>query len=107
MGVSKDCCSICGSVLGNLDPPFIFTNTHNTIKSCSLPATLSLQVIEAVIAQFGGLLRDELGELMKRTDILRSCDESINSKDFSTDSFGSGFRVCRSAPQSISESESD
>ena len=80
-------------MLGNFDFPFIFTNTHNTIKACSLPATLSLEVIKAAIAQFGGLLREELGELMEHsTDILRSCD---NSKDFSTDSFGSDFKLCR------------
>lgn len=55
-------------------------------------------------AQFGGLLREELGELMERTHILRSCDESINSKDFSTDSFGSHFEVI---PVPFSSTDSD
>ena len=76
-------------MLKKLEPPFIFTNTHNTIKSCSLPSTLSLDVIKAAVAQFGGLLREELGQLMKHTDMLDSCDESINSQDFLVDSFGS------------------
>jgi hypothetical protein len=70
-------------------------NTHNTIKACSLPSTLSLEVIKAAVAQFGGQLRDELGELMKRTEMLQSCDESINSKVFSSSSsLGSDFQVC-------------
>ena len=92
-GVSKFCCPICGFVLKNVEPPFIFTNTHNTIKACSLPPTLSLDVIKAAVAQFGAQLREELGELMKRTVMLQSCDESINSKDFSEESFGSDFRL--------------
>lgn len=81
-------------MLKNVERPFIFTNTHNTIRACSLPATLPLNVIEAAIAQFGYQLREELGELMKRTDVLHSCDESINSKDFSAESFGSNFEIC-------------
>ena len=81
-------------MFSNLEPPFIFTNTHNTIKSCSLPSTLSLDVIKAAVAQFGGQLREELGQLMKHTDLLHSCDESINSKDFSVESFGSDFELC-------------
>ena len=70
-------------MLKNVEPPFIFTNTHNTIKSCSLPSTLSFDVIKAAVAQFGGQLREE-----------HSCDESINSKDFSAESFGSDFEIC-------------
>ena len=89
--------------LGSLIP-FIFTNTHNTIKACSLPVTLLLEVIRAVISHFWGLLRDKLDELMKHTDILRSYDEPINSKDFSMDSFGSDIELCHSAP---SQPESD
>ena len=76
-------------MLRKVEPPFIFTNTHNIITSCSLPSTLSLDVIKAAVAQFGGQLREELGQLMMRTDMLDSCDESINSQDFSVDSFGS------------------
>lgn len=82
-------------MLTNVEPPFIFTNTHNTISSCSLPSTLSLDVIKAAVAHFGGQLREELGQLMKRSSMLESYDESINSKDFSADSFGSDFEVCR------------
>lgn len=81
-------------MLKNVEPRFIFTNTHNTVRSCSLPHTLSLDVIKAAVAQFGGQLREELGQLMERTDLLQSCDESINSKDFSAESFGSDFEVC-------------
>ena len=82
-------------MLRNIEPPFIFTNTHNTISACSLSPDLSLEVIQAAIAQFGGQLREELGALMKRTDILDSCDESINSRDLgSTESFGSKFAIC-------------
>jgi hypothetical protein len=77
-------------VLKNVDPPFIFTDPHNTIRACSLPPYLSLPVIQAAIAQFGGQLREELGQLMNRTALLESCDDSINSKDFSAESqFGS------------------
>ena len=86
-------------MLKNVVPPFIFTNTHNTISSCSLPPTLSLDVIKAAVAQFGGQLREELGQLMKRTDVLDSCDESINSKDFSVESFGSDFEFCTKVRQ--------
>ena len=81
-------------MLKNVRPPFIFTNTHNTIKSCSLPSTLSFDVIKAAVAQFGGQLREELGQLMECTDLVHSCDESINSKDFSAESFGSDFEIC-------------
>jgi hypothetical protein len=81
-------------VLKNVGPPFIFTNTHNTISACSLPSALSLEVIEAAIAQFGGQLRKELGQLMMRSDILESCDDSINSMDFSAESFGSHVAIC-------------
>ena len=85
-------------MLKTVKPQFIFTNTHNTIKACSLPAALPLDVIKAAIAQFRGQLREELGLLMKRTEPLESCDDSINSKDFSgssdSESFGSHFEVC-------------
>lgn len=81
-------------MLKNIKPSFIFTNTHNTIRACSLPTALSLDVIKAAVAQFGGQLREELAQLMECTDILQSCDESINSKDFSMKSFGSDFEVC-------------
>jgi hypothetical protein len=82
-------------VLKNVEPSFIFTNTHSTIRACSLPPALSLDVIKAAVAQFGGQLREELGQLMTRTDLLQSCDDSINSKDFSAESFGSDVEVCR------------
>ena len=60
-----------------------------------LSPELSLEVMQAAIAQFGGQLREELGALMERTDILDSCDESINSRDLgSTESFGSKFAIC-------------
>ena len=81
-------------MLKNVGPPFFFTATHNTISACSLPSDLSLDVIQAAIAQFGGQLREELGQLMQRTDMLQSCDDSINSKDFSAESFGSDYEVC-------------
>jgi hypothetical protein len=84
-------------VLKNVEPPFFFTNTHNTLRACSLPPSLSLDVIEAAIAQFGGQLREELVQLMNRTSLLESCDDSINSKDFSGESqFGSesDYEVC-------------
>lgn len=90
-GVSKLCCPICAFLLGAVEPQFIFTSAHNTIKACSLSSHFSLEVIQSAIAQFGGQLREELGELMKRTQVLQTCDESINSKGFSTDSFGSDF----------------
>jgi hypothetical protein len=106
VGVSKFCCPICGFLLMNIEPPFNFTNTHNTIKACSLPPTLSLDVIEAAVARFGHQLMEELGQLMKRTEMLDSCDESINSKDFSAESFGSDFRVCLPRPVGVGHSES-
>ena len=81
-------------MLKKVKPPFIFTNTHNTIKACSLPSTLPLDVIQVAVAQFGGQLREELAQLMRRTEMLHSCDESINSKDFSAESFGSDYEVC-------------
>ena len=81
-------------MLKNVEPPFIFTNTHNTIKSCLLPPTLSFDVIKAAVAQFRGQLREELGQLMERTGLVHSCDESTNSKDFSVESFGSDFELC-------------
>ena len=81
-------------MLKNVEPPFIFMNAHNTIKSCSLPPTLSFNVIKAAVAQFGGQLREELGQLMACTDLVHSCDESINSKDFLAESFGSDFEIC-------------
>ena len=82
-------------MLKNVEPPFIFVNTHNTIKSCSLPSTLSFDVIKAAVAWFGGQLREELGQLMECTDLVHSCNESINSKDFSVEYFGSDFGICR------------
>lgn len=88
-GVSKLCCPVCAFLLGTVEPSFIFTSAHNTIKACSLSPHFSLEVVQSAIAQFGAQLREELGELMKRTKILQSCDESINSNGFSTDSFGS------------------
>jgi hypothetical protein len=77
-------------VLKNVDPQFIFTNTHNIISACSLPPHLSLGVIQAAIAQFGGQLREELGQLMMRTGMQKSYDASINSKDFSAASGSDG-----------------
>jgi hypothetical protein len=96
VGVTKFCCPICGFVLKNLKlgSQFMFSNSHNIISPCSLPPTLPLDVIKAAVAQFGGQLREELAQLMMRTDMLESCDDSINSKDLSTESFGSQFMVC-------------
>ena len=54
----------------------------------------SYDVIKAAVAQFGGQLREELGQLMACTDLVHSCDESINSKDFLAESFGSDFEIC-------------
>jgi hypothetical protein len=93
-------------VLQNVEPPFIFTNTHNTISACSLPPDLSLEVMQATIAQFGGKLRDELGELLARADILESCDESIVSKDLSMKSFGSKIAICAAATWDSDASQS-
>jgi hypothetical protein len=84
-------------VLKNVKPPFVFTNTHNTIRACSLPPSLSEGVIDAAIAQFGGQLREELVQLMQRTALLKSDDDSINSKDFSesgASQFGSDYEIC-------------
>ena len=91
-------------MLNRLKPPFIFTDTHDIIRACSLPSSLSLDIIEDAVAQFGGQLREELGALMKRTDILQSCDDSIVSKDFSVDSFGSDINVCANHCDSESDS---
>jgi hypothetical protein len=54
-----------------------------------------LKVIQAAVAQFGGQLREELGELMKRNEVLQCSDASINSKDFSADSFGSDYEIAK------------
>ena len=86
-------------MLKKVDPPFIFTNTHNTIKACSLPPSLSLEVINAAIAHFRGQSREMLGDLMECTDLLESCNESIVSKDFSVESFGSDFEFCTKVRQ--------
>jgi hypothetical protein len=80
-------------VLKSIEPSFIFTNTHSTISPCSLPPTLSLKVINAAVAQFGAQLREELGQLMQRTDVVQSCDDSINSQDLSVESFGSNYLI--------------
>ena len=96
-------------MLENVNPSFIFTNTHNTIRPCSLPPNLPLRVIEAAIAKFGGQLREELGQLMKRTDMLLNCDESINTKDFSEESHDSRYIVVtkdQCQPQAHIDSES-
>lgn len=79
-------------MLKNVDPPFDYTESHPIIRPCSLSKDLPLDLILAAVAQFGGQLREELGDLMKRTDLTECCDESINSKDFSTDS-GSDYEI--------------
>ena len=91
-GVSKSCCSICGFLLKS--GSFIFTSTHNTIRPYALPSTLSLEVMEAAVAKFGAQLREELEELMERSAILDSYNNSINSQAFSTDTYGSNYGVC-------------
>ena len=48
-----------------------------------------MDIIAKMISKFGHQLREELVDLMKRTEILRSCNRSIGSKNFSTDGFGS------------------
>jgi hypothetical protein len=48
-----------------------------------------MNIISTMIVKFGGQLREELVELMKRTQILRSSNQSIGSKNFSTEGFGS------------------
>jgi hypothetical protein len=73
-------------VLKTVNPPFDYAKKHSIIRSCSLSDRLPLEVIKAAVAQFGGQLREELGELMNRTSLMEGDDESINSKDFSTDS---------------------
>lgn len=49
---------------------FVFTGNHHTIWPCSLPESLSLDIIQAMILKFGGQLRGELIDLKHRTDIL-------------------------------------
>ena len=48
-----------------------------------------MDIIAKMIAKFGGQLRGELVDLMKRSQMLRSSNQSIGSKNFSTESFGS------------------
>lgn len=66
-----------------------------------------MDIIAAMIAKFGGQLRRELVELMDRTEILRSSNQSIGSKNFSTEGFGSSDNLNADPHDTYSESDSE
>jgi len=66
-----------------------------------------MNIIAAMITKFWGQLRRELVKLMDHTEILRSSNQAIGSKDFSTEGFGSSDNLNVDPHDTYSESDSE
>jgi hypothetical protein len=91
IGLSSPCCLVCAHLLKLLTSlswdrkPFMVTGQHNTVASCSLPEWLPSDVIYHMILKFGDLLREELVQLMNRTEELRTWGRPIDDDSLTTE----------------------
>jgi hypothetical protein len=88
---------VCVHLLGLLKTHdgkrFRTTGSHSTITPCTLPEWLPVDIIEAMVVEFGGRLRAELVKLQNLGDVLRHHNRtsSNDTRRISIDSMTSGI----------------
>jgi hypothetical protein len=66
--------------------PFTIRGCHNTVTACTLPAWLPGHIVDSMNKFFGGQLRQELVELIGRSELLQNRAQSAGSHGLSPDS---------------------
>jgi hypothetical protein len=90
---------VCVHLLGLLKTHdgkrFRTTGSHSTITPCTLPEWLPVDIIEAMVVEFGGRLRAELVKLQNLGDVLRhhKRTSSNDTRRISIDSMTSGESI--------------
>ena len=67
--------------------PFIIKGAHNTVYPCTLPTWLPANIVDQMNDYFGNLLKQELRDLQRRSEVRRSRLRSTGSRGASVDSF--------------------
>ena len=75
---------------GDTSPRFILRGSHNTVTPCTLPTWLPERLVDLMNDFFGAQLRQELIDLMGRSELLRNRAHSTGSQRLSFESEGGG-----------------
>ncbi|KAF8964834.1 hypothetical protein BDZ97DRAFT_1757742 [Flammula alnicola] len=62
--------------------PFTVRGSHNTITACTLPTWISGHIVDSMNKSFGGQLRQELVDLIDRSELLQNLLGPLVHRDF-------------------------